>query len=184
MSYINFNELRKARLASVGPWYDAKALIETLIHLRKINFNIVESRQKGLKDLADIVLMNIYSGTERFPNKDMIHEMRGDWARQFQQLKSALSFKSRDLRTQGYKEEETNGRGSVSDAQQAFWNSTTVMMESIKDLKNVYDRKEFEEEYGLTWHERRPPFLRPPQPLVPRQEEEQEGGEAEQPLFQ
>jgi hypothetical protein len=124
--------------------------------LRKINFSIVEQRQQALERINSLHSETLFSRTQRFPDDELyVCELLGDWARKFQQLKSALSFKERDLRNrEGATSKDTNVSDQPqSDAQQAFWNSTTAILDEIHRLDEVYDRLKFEGFFKLNWHD-------------------------------
>lgn len=151
MAYVPFS--RRAAVLMWAPWYEVQALLRELNSLRKINFAIVEQRQQALNRLNNLPCDAPFTRTIRFPgDKLYVCEMYADWSRKFQQLKSALSFKERDLRTQvnttGAKEE---GHGSISDAQQAFWNATTAMYDEVSRIDGVFDQDSFELIYELVW---------------------------------
>lgn len=141
---------------SYAPWYDLKQLLSMVHQLRKINFAIVEQRQQALERINSLVTICPFGDTQQFDADHLyVCEMLGDWPRKFQQLKSALSFKERDLRTIVPRQEQSNSNvevGSVSDAQQAFWNATTSILDELIRLDHVYSRESFEEYLNLDWH--------------------------------
>jgi hypothetical protein len=141
-----------------SPWYDVEQLIEEVIALRRINFSIVEQRQQALERLNSIIIHHPFAANLRFPdNKVYICELNSDWARKFQQLKSALSLKERDKEvlmkhntspTQHLDAPNTLG----SDSQQAFWNATTNILDQLTRLDGCYDRASFERTFNMDWH--------------------------------
>jgi len=151
MAYANYN--RMVRILQQAVWYDVSVLLNELKAIRRINFSIVEQRQQALERINAIAIDGPFGAAVRFPdNSDYVCEILGDWSRKFQQLKSALSFKERDLRTQGIPSDKVHAdQGSVSDAQQAFWNATTAMLDQIRNLDYVWERVSFENRYNMDW---------------------------------
>lgn len=145
---------QQVRVMMYAPWYSVRSLVEVVTTIRDINFNIVEQRQQALERLSKARVPAPFSSQSRFdPGDDFICEFAGDWARKLQQLKSALSHKERDLRTQGVRDrdEKTNDHGSVSDAQQAFWNATTSIIDQVSKCEDIYDANSFESKFRLVW---------------------------------
>jgi hypothetical protein len=143
------------RVLQYAPWYRVSELLEAISAIRDCNFNIVEQRQQALERLAKCRIAAPFSLNVRFDGRDdYVCELVGDWARKFQQLKSALSHKERDLRTQIRGQDEKgllHDSGSISDSQQAFWNATTSMFDQLIKTDGVVDRSTFERKYRLVW---------------------------------
>jgi len=122
--------------------------------IRRINFSIVEARQQALEKLNSMPIVDRPFGMgQRFPANDfLISEAIGDWSRKFQQLRSALSFKERhkevSLKTN---ELPSSTDASFNDAQQAFSNATTNIIDQLVRCDGVYDQERFETFYGLIW---------------------------------
>jgi hypothetical protein len=151
MAYHNLT--MQERMLMAAPWYDAIDLMEELTALRKINFAIVEQRAQALERLNSMVNYKPFALNARFENDRLfVCELLGDWPRKFQQLKSALSHKDRDLRSHGVEKSADAPYATFSDSQQAFWNSTTSMLDELLRGENVYDRLKFETKFHLDWH--------------------------------
>jgi hypothetical protein len=149
------NSYSKIRNLEYLSWYRLSSLGSEIKSARKINFSITEQRQQTLQrfgNLDDVCPFDIQS---RFPENDLyICEGFGDWSRKFQQMKTALTFKSYDKDDKSKKtgeESSIKSLGDYNDSQQAFWNSTTSMLDQIKRNDGVWDRNRFEAYFGLHW---------------------------------
>jgi len=156
-------------------WYDLDVFLREINSLRKINFSITEQRAQALERFNNMPERVPFDLGDRFEKRGIfVCELSGDWARKFQQLKSALSYKDRDLRSFNVKDEKLAGdhtAANVSDAQQAFWNATTAMLDQLIRQDYVWDRKRFEAHFHLTWmndddSDDEPPLVN--QPVLPR----------------
>lgn len=157
MAYHGMSKSRFIVLRN-SPWYDVEELIAEVSALRRINFSIVESRQQALERINNITIHHPFKVNERFlDDKVFICETFGDWARKFQQLKSALSLKERDkeLMAKHQALPAQKGEQSIdasSDSHQAFWNATTSILDQLTRLDGCFDRETFERHFGLDWH--------------------------------
>jgi len=134
-------------------WYDLNKLGPDLKAIRKINYSIVEQRQQSLQRLGNLADECPFNLNVRFPvNGIYVCEASGDWSRKFQQLKSSLSYKAlnKDEKNKGAVEHADR---DYNDAQVAFWNSTTAMLDQIARMDGVWTRVTFETYHGLTWGE-------------------------------
>lgn len=130
--------------------------MRTISEIKGINFSIVEQRQQALELLNKTPKMqNFFNYDVRFPNSLLICENQGDWPRKFQQLRSALCFKSRydeaKLKTDPRSIAEGPGLDNFSDASQAFWNATTNILDQIVNGHGVFTREEFENYVSTRW---------------------------------
>lgn len=144
------------RVLQSAPWYRVADLMAELKAIRKMNFSIVAKRQDALERLSNLSNDAPFAQNKRFPDDLYVSEAFGEWAHKFQQLKSALSHKDRDIRTQMssstvVREKQSSDSGSVSDALQAFWYATTEIMEMLISLDGVFTRESFESKFHLTW---------------------------------
>jgi len=151
MAYVNYYKQLKT-LENV-PWYKIDDLVIELISIRRINFALTEQRQQALERLNNISIFKPFSETSRFEqHSTYVCEALGDWSRKFQQLKSSLSYKDKELRStvkdQMVHEPPTQG---YNDSQQSFWNATTAMYDQLVRDDGVYDRVEFERKFNLQW---------------------------------
>lgn len=155
MAYYGMS-VRAFMVLKTSPWYDVEQLIDEITALRRINFSIVESRQQALERLNNIPVHHPFAGALRFPlDKVFVCELNGDWARKFQQLKSALSFKERDkevVKHQSMPPQKGENLDAPSDSHQAFWNSTTAILDQLTRLDGCFDRETFERHFSLDWH--------------------------------
>jgi hypothetical protein len=143
------------------PWYSVPALMAELKAIRSINFSVVENRQQALERLGKMLSDAPFSpaaapDSRRFAPGQYVCEGLGDWPRKFMQLKSALSHRDSNLMKAAFTEGKQPQIGadvnqSYSDAQQAFWNSTTAMIDQIIKLDHVYDRAKFEATFSAAW---------------------------------
>jgi hypothetical protein len=153
--YHNMSTFHSVLLYS--PWYSVPQLLAEINFLRGINFAITEQRQQGLARINKLITVAPFGPKSRFPVDGLyISELSGDWARKFQQLKSALSYKSQQT-SASRKSELKDGKQEApdqdySDAQQAFWNATTTMYDQIIKIDHVYDQAKFEKDFGFDWH--------------------------------
>lgn len=142
----------------LAPWYSVPQLLSEIVLLRGINFAITEQRQQALARINKLITVSPFGLKTRFPDKGLfVCEIAGDWARKFQQLKSALSYKA--FQTSATRRSESRNGSSFeepsqefNDAQQAFWNATTAMYDQLLKLDKVYDVAKFEAEFGFDWH--------------------------------
>jgi len=146
-----------------APWYKVSDLFPAIRALRKINFSIVEQRQQALERLGNLTDNAPFSKDYRFAAEGTyVCEVDGDWARKFQQLKAALSYKdySKDNKLNPVPRGGTQGpTGTPSenkpldfdDAQMAFWNATTAMFDQLRRADGVFNRAMFEQKFGLHW---------------------------------
>jgi len=147
---------QRVRVAAYLPWYDVGELAECLRGIRRNNFAIAEQRQQALERLGNLSTDAPFAAATQFPeDRDYVCEGHGDWARKFQQLKSALSYKPGDKDEKKKAGTSTTPDATfaadIGDPQQAFWNSTTAMIDQISRLDGVMSRAQFEHHYGLTW---------------------------------
>lgn len=139
-------------MLAYAPWYDVRHLFKEIHAIRKINYSIVEQRQQALERINNILTTSVFDLDRRFAEGIYVCEALGDWGRKFQQLKTALSFKERDLRANRDKgDREVDGQAH-SDAQQAFWNATTAILDQLVRADAVWHRRSFESFYRLDWH--------------------------------
>jgi len=147
-----YRPTKRSAVYQSSPWYEVRTLMKEIAALRKINFSIVEQRQQALERLNNIESEAPF-GEMRFPNDAFyVCEVIGDWSRKFQQLKSALSYKDREIRNLGPGKETNvheNPSQNQNDAQQAFWNATTSILDQLKRGDGVIDRAEFERMPGI-----------------------------------
>ena len=150
MAYQNLDRYTKVLLKL--PWYRVDNLTLLLLGLRKVNFSIVEQRQQALERLNSLEVHIPFGPDRRFVDDDLyICEGLGDWPRKFQQLKLALSYKERDLRSNKEEGNVPLHFSSSQDAHVAFWNATTSIMDQLKRLDDVYDTETFEARFKLRW---------------------------------
>jgi len=151
------NPSKRFLILQSAPWYDVRALFREVNALRKINFSITEQRQQALERLNSVPSECPFAADHRFPEHQLfVSEAMGDWARKFQQLKSALSYKERDIRAHtnvrdGGRDEKAEVSLGFSDSQQAFWNATTAMIDQLTRADDVFDRVAFEATLNLQW---------------------------------
>jgi hypothetical protein len=145
-----------------APWYKVSDLFPALKAIRKINFSITEQRQQSLERLGNLNDDAPFSKDFRFAhNGTYVCEAEGDWARKFQQLKAALSYKdySKDDKLNPVPKGGQSTMGAPSenkpldfnDSQMAFWNSTTSMFDQLRRADGVFNRAVFEQKFGLHW---------------------------------
>jgi hypothetical protein len=155
------NPSKAMKVASLCSWYPVDILMAELKALRSINFNVANDRQQALERIAKIPNVCPFNTSAvnpmQFPDEFYICEGLGDWTRKFMQLKSALSHRDGSIgkfaRTQDVRVESDVGKEqAASDAQQAFWNVTTSMIDEIIRLDHVYDRASFEAYFQADWH--------------------------------
>jgi len=130
-------------------WYDIAVLLRAINAIRRINFNIAEQRVQALQRLNNAACPAPFTLDERFRDgRHYVCEAHGDWGRKLQQLRLALSIKSRD-KDQGLRE---GARPSdMSDAIVAFSNATTAIYDQLLQADGVVDRVTFEEVFGFEW---------------------------------
>lgn len=149
MPYDNWTS--RHTVLTAQSWYDAEQLVRVLCNMRTKNFSIQEARNQCLSDLNALRSTAPFSKMQRFPDDAVyVTEAFGDWGRQFAQLKSACSFKNRGAEVRGHMPDESERRAE-SDAQQAFWNATTKMLEELNRANTLIDRDMFERWERLTW---------------------------------
>lgn len=136
------------------PWYEVRALTVELAALRRINFSIVEQRQQALERLGNLESEAPYAESKRFPEgKRFICEAWGDWARKFQQLKLALSFKEQQG-GDGRRGNQSDGSevfASYENSRVAFFNATTAMYDQLMRRDGVWTRRDFEDRFTFDW---------------------------------
>jgi hypothetical protein len=115
--------------------------------LRKIDFSVVTQRTQALERFNNMRAVHTFAQDTRFPADGyFVCEIVGDWARKFQQIKTALSHRDNtDLKS--HKTEGAPDKQSFSDAQQAFWNATTNMYDQLIRADGLFDRVLFETQY-------------------------------------
>jgi len=134
-------------ILSNAPWHKIEVLMDEINALRRVNFSIVEQRQQALERLNNLPSERVFEQDSRFKFGSYVCEMWGDWPRKMQQLKSALSFKERQVE----KKDALPDLSSFQDAQMAFWNSTTNIIDQLVRLDGVFDREKFENYFSLEW---------------------------------
>lgn len=131
-------------------WYEVRALKRELRALRAVNFSIQEQRSQALQRLGNMAQEAPFALATRFPGgRAFVCEAAGDWARKFQQIRSALVYK--DLIKDDKVREHTSRGSDISDAQQAYYNALTAMGDQLTRMDGVYTQAIFEDRYGLEW---------------------------------
>jgi len=140
----------KVYILSISPWYEVGHLLGELRAIQALNFSLVEQRQQGLERLNALNNIPTFSYNLRFLKSGYyVSAYEGQWPRQFTQLRAALSYKERDLKTPGTVGTERSQ--SFNDAMKAFHSVLTSMVESCGNPEMVHDRDSFEKRYGLNW---------------------------------
>lgn len=149
--YLDFNEVDLIPLQG-AIWYSTYDLLTEMRYLRAINFHIVEQRAQALErfnKLDGLFTDELFNLERRFPmGIAYVCDIMGEWPRRFQQLKTALSYKERDLRNQ--EKSSPDHQAQQNDAFVAFWNATTNIIDAVVK-KDYWTTKLFERHFRLTW---------------------------------
>lgn len=134
-------------------WYPITHLVREISAMQRINFSLVEQRQQCLTRLASVACPAPFSIDRRFPACGAyICELSGDWARKFQQLRLALSYKdySKDPRSSMGHGDST----SISDTIVSYHNVLVQMLQQALMADGTLDRASFEASNLLEWEDK------------------------------
>jgi len=142
---------RRARNAQMAPWYQVPTVLRVVRACRQIDYSSLESRRQALEQLNSSVMERPpYEAARRFPaDQDFICEIHGDWARKFEQLRSALQSRAQPSGKDD--NQQKNADENFGMAATAFHNATTAIYDQISRLDGILDRDTFEREYECTW---------------------------------
>jgi len=136
--------------------------LRILVHeLSSKNFSVVADRT-AMKDMLSNIEthFNLFSREQRFPVTGLhVFLDLADWNKKWQDLQSALDFKSGDKDPKKYPKSQLSSgdqeqlNWDLNDANQVFRNTLRIMSNQLATLEGVYDRQSFEKEYHLRWHD-------------------------------
>lgn len=139
----------QVQLLEMCEWYNVKQLMIVMKQLNKLNFSLSNLRQQGLTTFSGLNTDCPFSKTKQFPDDLYVCTGAGDWARKFQQLVTALSYKSRDKDQKTARDDQSHA--DYNDSQQSYYNICTQIVQQIVGRQYVFDRTFFESYYGLKW---------------------------------
>jgi len=139
------------------------AKMRLLVHELSVkNFSIVVDRV-AMKDLLNLVEIHfqLYAQDRRFPDNGIyVFLDLADWNKKWQDLQSALDYKSGNKDPKKYPNSQMNTGDSnkeehagwdFNDANQVFRNTLRAMSNQLATLEGCLDRGTFETSYHLTW---------------------------------
>lgn len=165
MPYKNFSTRAEALSRSPAIHH---VRMRVLIHEMSVkNFSIVADRVAMKDQLSNIEThFDLFDKTHRFPDNGLyVFLDLEDWNKKWQDLNSALDFKSGDKDAKKFPKSQLHNNNSggpsfeetpqwdFNDASQVFRNTLRIMSNQLISLEGVLNRESFENGYHIPWVE-------------------------------
>jgi len=162
MSYKSFSPCAEA--LSTSPCIH-QLRMRVLVHQLSLkNFSINADRVAMKDQLANIEThFDLFSATKRFPDNGFyVFLDLDDWNKKWQDLQSALDFKSSEKDPKKYpksqlqissnnQDNEDKMHWDFNDASQVFRNTLRIMSNQLGTLEGLLDRSKFEDTFHAVW---------------------------------
>jgi len=153
---------RQARVLLGGDFYRVPELSRSLNAIKRLNLNLQTNRDKALEQLYSASEQAPFAWKKRFPaGEDYVSEFYGSWNKEFEQLRTALSYRdSNNLPSRGSAPENPqrppNSRpeqpeSQSGDAFKSAHAAISAMITKIRMMEDMLDVSEFEKKFALRW---------------------------------
>jgi len=142
----------RATLAGAACWFDVTSISAVLQEATGLSFSVKANRDNIRKKFDGLKTAAPFSVSERFPENALyLYKGSGDWLGKFTRLYESLDTSAEVQNFAGGPRDARAAPTSYDDAYHSFYKTLEIMNMQLLNADGVFNRADFETEFGLEW---------------------------------